>query len=193
MIYNYIFLRKYMLVLMVICGMWQPSGLLGVEAPSGDQGDWLSSVWKTMNNPYFVMVVGNVVLPVVVSKADDIYTYYWLTDEQREEALKKRDKEKEDHKVFVEMQKTELQLRRDPSWKERILSEALDVERLRQQSLRENEILLARAERENEEREIDHLIKMMQIISSEQKKEMQEMLDVSIQARIKARLEKTKN
>lgn len=192
MVCNYSCLRKYVVILMMIGVMAQPVGLFAAESPSGgDQGDWLSSAWKTMQNPYFVMVVGHVVLPVIVNKSDDIYVYYWLTDEQREEVLKKRDQEKEERRVLMEMQKTELQLRRDPRWKDLTFAEAFDTERLRKQNLRQNEIVLARAERENENSELDHLKKMMQNASPEKRSEVQEKLDAYINARIKVRLERS--
>lgn len=192
MVSNYSCLRKYVVALIMISGIGQSAFLCGSEAPSGaGQEDWLSSAWKTMQNPYFVMVVGHVVLPVIVNKSDDIYVYYWLTDEQREEILKKRHEEKEERRVMVEMQKTELQLRSDPRWKDLTFAEAFDTARLRKQSLRENDILLSRAERENEESEIQHLKKMVQSTSFEKRTEAQEKLDAYINARIKVRLERS--
>lgn len=192
MVSNYSCLRKYVVVLMMIGVMTQSVSLFGAEAPqNGDQGDWLSSTWKVVNNPYFVMVVGQIVLPVIVNKSDDIYIYYWLTDEQREEVLKKRQEEKEERRVLMEMQKTELELRRDPRWKDLTFAEAFDTAQLRKQSLRENDLLLSRAERENEESEIQHLKKMVQNASFEKRTEAQEKLDAYINAHIKARLKRS--
>jgi hypothetical protein len=191
MVRNYNCLRKYVVALMTISAIAQPACLLGGEDPlNGAQEGWLSSTWKVINNPYVVMVVGQIVLPVIVNKSDDIYVYYWLTDEQREEALKKRQEEKEERRVLIEMQKTELQFRRDPRWKEYTFAEVLDTERLRQQNLRENEILLARAERENEESEVEHLKKMVHNASSEKRTEMQEKLDAYINKQIEIRLKR---
>lgn len=198
MMFNYSSVRKCVCVLVMILGMVNPVHIVGSQEPqSGEQGGWGSSTWNALNNPYVVMIVGHVVLPIALSKADDVYVYYWLTDAQREEVLKQRNDEAEAKRVLIEIQKTELQLRKDPLWKELAISEAVDNKRLREHSLRENEIMLSRADRENREAEREkkeeEFIFLRAIIPSaspEKQQELQRQLDEAVSDYFRMRLNK---
>jgi len=170
----------------------------GYDVQHSPQG-WSVTVWQVATHPLIMPLIFMAMRPVtsvIENTATDLYRDYWLTDEQKQEIVTQREQEKQERRQQVELQSTEIRIRRDPRWKEAVIAlQQQEVEQgkqaltVGQHQLAENNLILAQALRESEEQEHAHFKRLMRDASPEMRNELQKQFDEYCLACMKKRTE----
>jgi hypothetical protein len=177
------FMKKAILFLLLSSPILYPS-----ELPDSQKNStWLGY----LTNPYIAALVMHICLKPIDMLQTYLYEQYWLTEKERKEIA-------EEKRIRLEHTKQQVLLMRDPQWKEATLKlQQQEVARGTQDlevgkhQLQENEILLRRAQREEDSQDAQILQNLINNSSPEHRLALQEEYDTFVRSCIKKRIQTT--
>jgi hypothetical protein len=186
-IYTESFMKKSIIIALLSVYTLFPS-----DSPTPDQ----NNSWKSyLTNPYVVALIMQIALKPLFAGIESVQIYlyeeYWLTEEQRKER-------REEKKIMLEHTKQQMLLMNDPRWRESTLQlQQQEVTRGEQNlrigkhQLQQNEIILRRAQREEDEKDAQTLQNLIKNSSSENQAELQKKYDYFVNTCIMKRIKTT--